>query len=71
MYDRVAIEMLDELAKRTVFSKSVLEKLDAQEFIHHPSRLPARWLRKLQRKVAVLTGAGDTSLPSGICAERD
>ena len=24
MYDRVAIEMLDELAKRTVFSKSVL-----------------------------------------------
>ncbi len=49
-HDRVAIEILEELARQTVFSKSALEKLDAHEFIHYPSRLPARWLRKFSEK---------------------
>lgn len=51
MYERIAIDIIEELAKRTVFSKAALEKQDEQETARKAERSLRAVLSKLQPKV--------------------
>jgi hypothetical protein len=59
IYDRIAIDMIEELAEQTVFSKSALEQHDAQELARKSSNPLTRLLSKFQREVASPTNGCD------------
>jgi len=66
IYDRIAIAIIEEVAKQTIFSEAALKEQDAREMARRSSRRPAQWLRVFQRKAEAVAVGCDTALQPGL-----